>query len=282
MAAFDTVGLSILVARLQAAQDSMGTLAASGSVLPVELRDKMVTLVSEVEEFSKAHQFEMCATTSFYLSSHIKEGSQIHAAGMEADLRNLKQALLTDAGKCVVFRVLPDKVKYLEADKLFGDEVDTAFPSVSKDIRNAGYCLATECHTAAVFHLMRVAERGLRALARDRRVALPKKGSPIELATWEEIIRELEKSEEAIRSYPKTLAREAQYEFYHGAMMQFRRFKNVFRNRAMHSRDDFGRTQAVAVFENVRDFMATLSTRISERDRTPLVWKGVKWTVTTT
>jgi hypothetical protein len=127
---------------------------------------------------------------------------------------------------------------------------------------------------------MRVAEFGLRALARDRRIKnLPKKNQPIELATWEDIIKELEKEELAIQGYAKTLAREAQYEFVHGAMMQFRRFKNVFRNRVMHTREDFGRAQALGVFENVRDFMQLLAFRIAETKRTPKIWKSAKWTV---
>jgi hypothetical protein len=93
------------------------------------------------------------------------------------------------------------------------------------------------------------------------------------------MLRELEKEESAIQGYPKTLAREAQYEFVHGAMMQFRRFKNVFRNRVMHAREEFGRTQALGVLENVRDFMQVLASRISETKRTPKIWKGPKWTV---
>ena len=138
--------------------------------------------------------------------------------------------------------------------------------------------MALERHTAAVFHLMRVAEYGLRALARDRRIRLPKRVQVIELATWEEIIRELEIAETAIQTYPKTLAREAQYKFYQGAMMQFRRFKNVFRNPVMHTREGFGPKQAIGIFENVGEFMKILASRISEQRRTPKIWKGKKWT----
>src|SRR4051794_4802873 len=52
--------------------------------------------------------------------------------------------------------------------EIMGAEVKAAFPSAMPDVLEVGNCLAAECNTAAVFHLMRVAEVGLRALASDR------------------------------------------------------------------------------------------------------------------
>lgn len=166
--------------------------------------------------------------------------------------------------------------KLADRPDLFGASVSAAFPSAEDDIREAGNCLAAECNTAAVFHLMRVAEVGLRALARDRRVRLPRK-EPLDLATWETIIEELEAAEDAIRQYPKTVAQAAQFEFHHGAMAQFTKFKNVFRNQVMNAREQFGPDHAMRVFEEVQAFMQTLADRITENSRTPLVWKGRKW-----
>ncbi len=82
---------------------------------------------------------------------------------------------------------------------------------------------------------MRAAECELRARAADRKVEVPK-GTPLQLATWEQMLIGLESAESAIQNFPKTAAREAQFEFYHGAMMELKRFKNKFRNAVMHSR----------------------------------------------
>jgi hypothetical protein len=169
-----------------------------------------------------------------------------------------------------------DRLQYYNKQYLFGETVAQAFPSSAYDIAEAGNCLAVECNTAAVFHLMRVAEYGLRALAFDRRIKIPK-GRPIELAAWDDILKELEKAEDEIKNYRRTLAREAQFEFHHGAMMQFKRFKNVFRNRIMHTRESFDRHQALSVLEQVREFMTILSRHIAEGKRTPKVWRGKKW-----
>jgi hypothetical protein len=167
----------------------------------------------------------------------------------------------------------PDRYHYGNRKHLFGDAAYAAFMSARYDMREAGNCLAVEANTAAVFHLMRVAEYGLRALAHDRRVRLPKNSS-LQLATWEEIIKKLEDAVSAIQGYPRTLAREAQFEFYHGAMIEFRGFKNKFRNRVMHARDEYDRDDAHSAFTHVRAFMNTLASRITETKRTPLKWKG--------
>jgi hypothetical protein len=62
--------------------------------------------------------------------------------------------------------VAPDLEAYIDQDALLGDAVTAKFPDAVVEIRNAGNCLAVGCSTAAVFHLMRVVEFGLRALSR--------------------------------------------------------------------------------------------------------------------
>jgi hypothetical protein len=204
-----------------------------------------------------------------------------------SDVRRIQDAIWEELDKRRFVSVSPEKVAYLEPPPshgfgpirpdhipVFGVYVEKAFRSARDDIREAGNCLALECNTAAVFHLMRVAEHGLRALARDRRVKIPK-NKPIELATWEDIIEQLESAEDAIKDYPKTLARQAQFDFYHGAMMEFRAFKNVFRNPIMHSRARFNDHEAIAICSRVCQFMQILSGHISETTRTPMIWKTI-------
>jgi hypothetical protein len=194
-----------------------------------------------------------------------------------AELNNAQDALMSDLWSRKVIRIDAELVEFANNDLLFGQSVNDAFPSAMPDIIEAGNCLAADCASAAVFHLMRVAEYGLRALARDRRIEIPK-NKPLDLATWEEIIKELEGAEDAMRTYKKTEARESQLVFYHGAMMEFKRFKNKFRNRIMHSRVSYDKDQAKSAFVHVKEFMLILSVRISEKKRTPVIWKGRKWT----
>jgi hypothetical protein len=205
---------------------------------------------------------------------------RIDVAEFETEIRHVVDALRDDLGERGYVYVVPGRVKFLTNDHLLGPAVSEKFPKARYDIREAGNCFAVDANTAAIFHMMRVAEHGLRALAYDRRVKVPK--GPFDLATWEDMIKELERAENAIQGYPKTHAREAQYRFYHGAMMEVRSFKNVWRNPYMHTRaglrEDDERREAERVMTRVGDFMKLIATRISERKRTSLVWKGKKWT----
>ena len=162
--------------------------------------------------------------------------------------------------------------QYIDNDDLFGPDVNSAFPSVQFDIKESGNCLAVGCSTAAVFHLMRVAELGLRTLAWDRRIKF-RKDSPLELKQWGDIFKGLEDAEKQLQSFPKTKARESQFEFYHGALVEFRAFKNLYRDRNAHARRVYDEYEARSALEHVSSFMRILATKISEKKRTPLIWR---------
>jgi len=198
-------------------------------------------------------------------------------AELQHNFAALRHLMESEMRKQLFFTVSIEDSKLYEQDRLFGDAVYDKFESARPDIKAAGTALACGIGSASVFHLMRASEHGLRALARDRRVKLPKKDA-LDLATWEAIIQQLEQAEIAIHGYPKTLAREAQFDFYHGAMMEFKRFKNKFRNRIMHTREDYDRDEAHSALAHVRSFMKILASRISETTKTPVIWKGKKWT----
>lgn len=203
--------------------------------------------------------------------------SPVQCAELQHTFTALRQLMESEMRKQLFFTVSIEDSKLYEQDRLFGDAVYKKFENGRPDIKAAGTALACGLGTASVFHLMRVVEHGLRALARDRRVKLPKK-EVLDLATWDAIIKKLEDAEIAIQNYPKTLAREAQFEFYHGAMMEFKRFKNKFRNRIAHTRKDYDPDDARGALMHVSAFMKILASRISETTRTPVIWKGKKWT----
>lgn len=173
-------------------------------------------------------------------------------------LMHLRELMGSEMSKQLFLTIPIESSKLYEQEQLFGDVVYGKFKRARVDIKAAGTALACRLGTASIFHLMRAAEYGLRALALDRRIRLPKK-AVLDLATWEDIIRQLEAAEVAIQNYPKTLAREAQFEFYHGAMMEFKRFKNKFRNRIMHSRDEYDPDEARGAFTHVGAFMRILA-----------------------
>jgi hypothetical protein len=205
----------------------------------------------------------------------IREGTgvptHIDVAEFQTEIRHARETIERELKEHGFVQIVPDRLAFFMKDALFGRSVRNAFPQARYDIQEVGNCLATEADTAFVFHLMRVAEFGMRALAFDRRIRVSK--GPVDLATWEEIIRQLETAEQEIQTYPKTHAREAQFQFYHGAMMEFRGFKNVWRNCVMHTREKYDRNQAMSAMTHVGEFMKILASKIGEGKRTPKRWK---------
>ena len=129
-------------------------------------------------------------------------------------------------------------------------------------------CYALGYNTASVFHLMRIAEYGLRALARERGVTFGKR--PLEWAEWEQIINQIEtKAKDATAGMARGPKLDAARGFYTAAVAQLRAFKET-RNRVMHTRGSFDELDAQRAMNQVRDFMNGLSEKIGEKTRRPI------------
>ncbi len=115
---------------------------------------------------------------------------------------------------------------------------------------------------------MRVAEIGMRALARRMRVKLPK-GKRLEWGEWHMILKEMSKKTDVIGQTARAgPSKDKILEFYSGAIGQFNGFKDEFRNQVMHVRKTYDEFDAEKSLTRVRDFMQKLAARIDEKGRT--------------
>lgn len=143
------------------------------------------------------------------------------------------------------------------------------FPSTAPEIEEGVDCYALEHNTACVFHMMRIAEQGLRALSRERQVSFARK--PLEWATWQEMLDQIESSgRAAARALPAGIQRDAALAFYSGATGQIHGFKDTFRNVVMHVRRSYDELDALKAINQVRDFMNGLSAKIGEKTKSPI------------
>ena len=130
-------------------------------------------------------------------------------------------------------------------------------------------CYGFRDFNACIFHLMRIAEIGLRALAKERAVSFPDK--PIEWAEWQHLIDQISaKGKAAAQSFPVGQERDAARDFYSGAVHHFEGFKDKYRNSVMHMRRNYDELDALRSINQVRDFMNGLSAKISEKTRGPI------------
>src|SRR3989337_1503269 len=87
----------------------------------------------------------------------------LDASALSREANHAREAFVDALERMKYLFIDPTLTEYVDNDSLFGGPVAMAFPSANSDLKSAGNCLAVGCDTAAVFHLMRVAELGLRA-----------------------------------------------------------------------------------------------------------------------
>ena len=204
---------------------------------------------------------------------HIKNNPEsVDWSSLYSDYRNIGDVVMSEFWKRTFVQVSPNYSTYVNASALFGDEVNTAFPSACEDIKQAGNCLAVECGTATVFHLMRAVEWGLRALCRDLgiiRIRKKKTGkpkyTPIAWSEWQDMLDEAHKRTDAkILALKAGKRKQDAQEFYYPLLRDLRGFKEAFRNHVMHTRREYTQKQAEDVLDHVKRFMTLLATKVKE------------------
>ena len=245
-------------------------------------RATALAAAEKAEALFRSIGFPNSAERARFAVQHIKARAALDFSSVCTELKTIEEAALADIAANYFIQINPDRLRFFPSKIVpmsftrrfdFGKEVREAFPSAQEDINEAGYCLAVDANTAAVYHLICAAEHGLRALAKDRRIKFAK--GPIELQQWGDIIRELDKAVAGIGNWPKSKARELAHEFYNKAVKECRFFNDAYRRHVAHARRHYDRNEALSAMNHARDFMQLLAERISEKKRTPLVWKRV-------
>jgi hypothetical protein len=206
------------------------------------------------------------------LDARLRSSGKITAKSLRKELTQIRNDFIQTLMESKFAAIPQANAPYFEQQKLFGDQVYENFPTVRQEIKEAGNCLAANLGTAAVFHLMRVAEKGLRALFRDRAITFSDQ-NPLHLQNWQSMIESLDSAIENIstRPNPPSLAKVQADEFYTGTRYKFQAFKDVWANQLVHDRS-YTVDEARDVLSCVARFMQHLATRISETRTSPLAW----------
>jgi hypothetical protein len=150
-----------------------------------------------------------------------------------------------------VYLMIPASERELYEQKTapFGDDVATVFPDANRDIAAAGRCLVVDEWTAAVFHLMRVLEHGLRKLATRFNVTFA-------TDSWHKVIKGIEDGITTLRNKPGlTDADRDDITRCSEMAAEFRHFKDAWRNHVSHSRATYDEREATLIYEHVKSFM---------------------------
>lgn len=178
-------------------------------------------------------------------------------AEVKVRLDELLYDLLAELRTPMFLYVAPEKRElYEQIAAPFGELVQDKFPDAAGDIAAAGRCLALDEPTACVFHLMRVLEHGLRAMATQF-------GVPFQVDSWHKVIKGIEDGIATRRNTNKpgglTEKDRAEITHYSDAASQFRYFKDAWRNHVSHARVSYSERDAEKVWTHTKEFMQALA-----------------------
>jgi hypothetical protein len=186
-------------------------------------------------------------------------------ADYRTEIRVLRDALKDDLVECHFYHYPRSKLDVLMKFLSAWNGIAEAFPLVKLEALAATDCYALGHNTACVFHIMRVAEYGLRALARERKIQLPRK-KPVDWGTWQELLRELTKEATKIgETASPGSAKDNALSFYSGAISDLNAFKDEYRNQVMHVRKEYDEHQALRSLVKVHAFMERVSEKMSHK-----------------
>ena len=236
--------------------------------------------IERVLEFLKEGE-HLCADTGlrgssvklFATHSHLKHfPEKADWSSLYSDYRNISDVMMSEFWNRKFVQVPADYQTYVNSPALFGDVVNTAFPSAREDMKQAGNCLAVECGTAAVFHLMRAVEWGLRSLCGSLgilRILKKKTGKPkyipVAWAEWDKMLEAVhDRVDKKMLSMAAGKRKQDAQEFYYPLLRDLRGFKEAFRNHVMHTRREYTPEDAKAVLDHVQRFMTLLATKVKQ------------------
>lgn len=252
---------------MHAAQIAADKVRSSTGMHPQVDCAPFIELCKEIIAFGHAAGFRHTTIKASGMMGRMQVNpSLFDSSALAAEFRSLEGDVASDMMDCVFVQINSNVRGYFENPNFFGPEVLEAFPDCKDDIVNAANCIAVDLGTAAVFHLMRMAEIGLRAFARNlklvRVVVDRSKGKtiPMEFAQWDKVLKQLPEKIEAKISLMKPGPRkqEAQ-EFYYSSLSEITAFKDAWRNHVMHVRRTYTASDADALAGHVGRFMQKLA-----------------------
>ena len=208
---------------------------------------------SELREIGLA----ISADTTLDILKDLKktEPRRLNCQWLSDQTKNLQSLATKELSQRDFFYVPPERSKYFprkNAPHPFGETVAVAFPSSNFDVNEAAICMALGRSTAAAMHLMRALEPALAAMAKEAGVVLKRDN-------WHEAIDAVEKT-----LTPNGGLERDKREFLAAASVQFRYFKDAWRNQAMHAREKYTEDEAEAIYSAARSFMTQLAKRLKE------------------
>lgn len=168
----------------------------------------------------------------------------------------IENTLKAELEQRLTIQVAPQYQDYLLRPLRSWVNLRDAFPDTANDVGHGGACYALEQPTACVFHLMRVAEHGVRALHSSLGIT-----KDVEKCTWGDI---LTPCEDELRKPPaQRVAEWSTHEaFFREVVLNLRALQKAVRDPTMHVRKTYEMGEALAIYTATQAFMLHAAHRL--------------------
>jgi hypothetical protein len=205
-------------------------------------------------------QLHMCQKQTMRIVDELDKGLKVKDFSKMLD--NLYERII-DETTLVHFLCLSARERefFLASTPVFGDEVQVKFPTASYEIEESSKCLALSRDTAAVFHLMRCMEIGIRAVAKSLAIPDPIKGGD---RNWGEMLKKIKSAMDAKNATGPDHWKPDDRNIFESAYGSLDAVRVAWRNTTMHVENKYSPDEAEHIFGAVRGLMRRLASRMDE------------------
>jgi len=228
---------------------------ASGAIGEQEFREKISEALTEVANECRRSRLNSISDQAEELKKRwLKPEVEVKILiAMVSSFTGNFQRELTNH---LFFRIPQEERGFYENLQL-NPAAENAFPKAIRDIAAAGRCLALDEATACVLNLMRALEYPLNAMANALNVTI---NNP----NWHQVLKDCEDKISEMGNPPAAANWKEDKEFYSEAALNFRYFKDAWRNHVSHGRHTYDKREAYDIMVHVAGFMDHLATKIKD------------------
>lgn len=242
----------------------------------MEISDRKGVKETEIEDDSRRIFLEACRELEDTFHTMELKASRRALSRLKGNLQNNKNfnrvgfvtyandvlLRLRDELETTVFLHLDtNELKFYRPEApLFGENATKHYPSAQAELDEAGRCLGLGRGTACVFHLMRVMEIGLRAVARRLSINDPTKPAQ---RNWGFMLAEIRRAIDTKKRWPRGTRKQ----FFEEVYASLDSVKNPWRNATMHVEHVYTVEEAENILYAVRAFISKIASRFDEDGR---------------
>ena len=158
--------------------------------------------------------------------------------------------------------------------------IASAFTASKREIEAGIDCFALTDYPGCIFHMIRIAEMGLRAMARECGKLTVRSKKPIEYAMWGEVIRAIDDAIKDIENSkgrkkpmsPKQRQNREEALLFYKTILSDMRVLNELRDRTVHLRDNYDEGQALTAISRTNEMMSLVATKLNENSAHKIKW----------